>query len=304
MKKIISTKGLPDGRYDAPWTVEAIHDRIDFKIAVCYRQDYGDDIQVTPQFFYELADSQVCAIELSYTINNPIPERLESFCEACENYYNLYGFEVDKGGSTPRVYIRVTDLYDMASFIQVLQCMNVSLESLFCAVDASLTTEDAIYSPSGSYIIQLPNIPHYCIKEGTLFISPAAGRYCSKLKKLDIPLGMLFDESSLVEYPKGLKIREWNTHYDGTPEKDEELEDDEPFVVDEKGVAYSEDGKKLKFCRYTFNETRYDVSDGVEEIEEFAFLSCRHYLELSIPHSTKIIGDTIFGNGGVIIIRD
>ena len=113
---------------------------------------------------------------------------------------------------------------------------------------------------------------------------------------------MLFDENSLVEYPKGLKIREWKTHYDGTPE--EELKDDEPFVVDEKGVAYSEDGKKLKFCRYTFNETRYEVSDGVEEIEEFAFLSCRHFLELSIPHSTKIIGDTIFGNGGVIIIKD
>ena len=303
MKRIISTKGLPDGKHDAPWTVEAIHDRIDFKLAVCYRQDYGDDIQVTPQFFYELTDSQVCSIELSYTIDNPIPERLKSFREACENYYNLYGFEVEEGDSTPRVYIRVTDLYDMASFIQALQFMNVSLESIFCAVDACLTTEDAIYSPSGSYIIQLPNIPHYCIKEGTLFISPAAGRYCSKLQELDIPLGMLFDKGSLVEYPKGLKIREWDTHYDGTPEEDEEVED-EQFVIDEKGVAYSTDGKKLKFCRYTFNETHYEVSDGVEEIEEFAFLSCRHYLELSIPHSTKIIGDTIFGNGGVIIIRD
>ena len=116
MKRIISTKGLPDGKHDAPWTVEAIHDRIDFKLAVCYRQDYGDDIQVTPQFFYELTDSQVCSIELSYTIDNPIPERLKSFREACENYYNLYGFEVEEGDSTPRVYIRVTDLYDMASF--------------------------------------------------------------------------------------------------------------------------------------------------------------------------------------------
>ena len=34
------------------------------------------------------------------------------------------------------------------------------------------------------------------------------------------------------------------------------------------------------------------------------FLPCRHYVELSIPRSVKKIGDYIFGNGGVINIRD
>jgi hypothetical protein len=46
------------------------------------------------------------------------------------------------------------------------------------------------------------------------------------------------------------------------------------------------------------------VPDGVEEIEDFAFLACRHNVELSIPRSVKKIGDYIFGNGGVINIRD
>lgn len=83
-----------------------------------------------------------------------------------------------------------------------------------------------------------------------------------------------------------------------------EEEDDEPYVVDEYEVGYSEDRKKLLFCRFTFNETRYEVPDGVEEIEDGAFIACRHFLELSIPPSVKVIGDYIFGNGGVIIIRD
>jgi hypothetical protein len=70
-------------------------------------------------------------------------------------------------------------------------------------------------------------------------------------------------------------------------------------------VNYSQDGKILKSCRLSFNETHYEVPDGVEEIDFGAFGVCRHFLELSIPRSVKIIGDSIFGNeGGVIIIRD
>jgi hypothetical protein len=32
MKKIISTKGLLNGKFDAPWTNTAIHERIDNKL--------------------------------------------------------------------------------------------------------------------------------------------------------------------------------------------------------------------------------------------------------------------------------
>ena len=303
MKKIISTKGLLDGRHEASWTTEAIHERVDSKLMVCYKQDYGEDIQITPHLYYELTNGHVTLIELSYTVDNPTPKRLESFCEECENFYELYGFVVDTKGCTPKVHISVTDLYDMASFIHALDYRSVSLESIMCPVDASLTEKDAIYSPSGAYIIQIPDVEHYSIKEGTLYISPMAARHCTKLRKLDIPMYMLFDESSLQEYPKGLMIKEWDTHYDGSPDEDDDDTEDCPFVVDDTGVAYSEDGKVLKFCRYTFNENHYDVPDGVEEIEDFAFLSCRHYLELSIPRSVRIIGDTIFGNGGCIVIR-
>ena len=304
MKKIVSTNGLLDGRHEASWTTEAIHERVDSKLMVCFRQDYGEDIQITPYLYYELTNGQVTLIELSYTIDNPTPQRLENLREACEYFYELYGFVVNTEDCNPRVHIRVTNLYDMASLIHALAYKTVSLESVMCPVDANLTEKDAIYSPSGSYIIQIPDVEHYSIREGTLFISPMAAKHCTKLQKLDIPMSMIFDENSLLEYPKGLMVKMWDTHYDGTPDENDDDTEDTPFVVDDKGVAYSEDGKVLRFCRYTFDGSHYDVPEGVEEIEDFAFLSCRHYLELSIPRSVKKIGDTIFGNGGIIVIRD
>ena len=304
MKKIISTKGLSSGKFDAPWTSTAIHERIDNKLVYCYKQECRDDIQVVPTFSYELADGQVIAIELSYTIDDPTPQRLEDFRDTCEIFYELYGFMIDSNNEHPRVYLRATDMFDMASLIHALDCLSVSLESIMCAVDDGLTEKDAIYSPSGSYLIQIPNIPHYRIKEGTLYISPMAARHCTELQKLDIPVEMLFDNGSLREYPQGLKVKIWDTHYDGTPiEEEDDFNDDMP-IFDDHEVGYSKDGKILIGCRYTFNDIRYEVPDGVEEIDDGAFLPCRHYVELSIPRSVKKIGDYIFGNGGVINIRD
>ena len=304
MKKIISTKGLLNGKFDAPWTNTAIRERIDNKLAYCYKQDCRDDIQLIPTFTYELSDGQVTAIELSYIIDNPTSQRLEYFRECCEYFFELHGFMIDSGNESPRVYFRATDMFDMASLIHALDHQSVSLEGVICAVDDSLTEKDAIYSPSGTRIIQLPDVPHYRIKEGTLYISPMAARHCTQLKTLDIPAEMLFDNSSLREYPQGLKVKVWDTHYDGTPiEEEEDLNDDMP-IFDEHEVGYSKDGKILTGCRHTFNDTRYEVPDGVEEIDDFAFLPCPHFVELSIPRSVRIIGDHIFGNGGVINIRD
>ena len=288
MKRLISTKGLHDGHFNAPWISTAIHERVDNKLTHCYKQDYGEDIVIAPTLSYELSEGVVMTLELAYTIDNPTPQRLENFREACENFYELYGFMVENENGTSRVLFRAIDIFDMASFIHALDYQSVSLEGVICAVDDGLTEKDAIYSPSGSYLIQIPNIPHYRIKEGTLYISPMAARHCTELQKLDIPVEMLFDNGSLREYPQGLKVKIW---------------DDMP-IFDDHEVGYSKDGKILIGCRYTFNDIRYEVPDGVEEIEDFAFLACRHNVELSIPRSVKKIGDYIFGNGGVINIRD
>lgn len=302
MQKIITTQGHTDGHYDAPDTNTAIHERIDNRLTACYRQYYGDDIHIAPALTYQVTDGQVTMIQLTYTIDSPTPERLENFREACENFYCMLGFSVNTD-DVPCVFFRATDIYDMATLIHALDYLTVSLESILCPVDAALTPADAIFSPSGSYILQIPDVPRYRIPEGTLFISPAAARHCTQLQTLDIPADMIFDDNSLTEYPKGLKVRIWDTRYDGTSLDDEEDSDEMP-VFDEYGVGYSADGKKLLCCRFTFNAPRYEVPDGVGEIDDFAFISCRHYLQLSIPRSVHTIGDSLFGNGGVILVRE
>ncbi len=94
-------------------------------------------------------------LELAYTIDNPIPQRLENFRDTCEYFYELHGFMIEKGKESPRVYFRATDMFDMASLIHALDHLSVNLEGVICAVDDSLTEKDAIYSPSGSYLIQI-----------------------------------------------------------------------------------------------------------------------------------------------------
>ena len=161
------------------------------------------------------------------------------------------------------------------------------------------------YSPSGTHLLQLPDLPRYRIKEGTLFICPCATRHCKRLRELDVPKDLVSPYEALSDYPYRLNVKVWETHYDGTTDEENDDSEDERYKMDDYGVNYSQDGKILKCCRLSFNETHYEVPDGVEGIDFGAFGVCRHFLELSIPRSVKFIGDSIFGNdGGVIIIRD
>ena len=306
MKKIVSTQGLLFGQFDDNRLSGAINERVNPKLEIFYKQFPNNDyIHTKCKLSYTLFDGQVTSLLLIYTIDNPTTQRLEYFRDTCENFYDVYGFMIDNESATPRVFLKATDIYDMASLIHALDYHSVSLESVMCAIDADLTEKDAIYSPSGSYLLQLPDVPRYRIKEGTLFICPGATRHCKRLRELDVPKDLVTPYAALSDYPYPLKVKVWETHYDGTTDEDDDDLDDVPYEVDEYGVNYSPDGKILKSCRLSFNETYYEVPDGVEEIDFGAFCVCRHYLELSIPRSVKIIGDSIFGiEGGVIVIRN
>ena len=239
MKKIVSTQGLLFGHYEDTNLNEAINERVNNKLEICYNQMSKDgDIHVHSELSYDLFDGVVTAITLSYTIDSPTPQRLEDFRDICHIFYEIEGFVIDNDNPTPCVFFHATDMYDMASLIHALAFYTVSLESIMRADD---------------------------------------GCYLNRHSQ--------FDDEMLLE-------------------EDVDDEEDDRYYVDKYGVGYSEDGKILKFCRFTFKETRYEVPDGVEEIEEGAFVPCRHFLELSIPRSVRFIGDFIFGNGGIITVRD
>jgi hypothetical protein len=305
MKKLVSTQGLLYGQFEDKNTSSAINERVNPKLETCYNKNSRNgDIHIESKLSYSLFDGQVTTLLLIYTIDNPTTQRLEDFRDMCVNFYEIFGFMIDNDSSAPCVFLKATDIYDMASLIHALDYHTVSLESVMCAIDADLTEKDAIYSPTGTHLMQLPDVPRYRIKEGTLFICPGATRHCKCLRELDVPKSLLNHEEALSDYPYPLRVKVWETHYDGTTVDDEEDTEDEFYKEDEYGVFYSQDGKILKSCQFSFNETHYEVPDGVEEIDFGAFCTCRHFLELSIPRSVKIIGDSIFGNGGVIMIRD
>lgn len=240
MKKLVSTQGLLYGHYDDANMNEAINERVNDKLEICYNQlSRNGDIHVHSELSYDLFDGVVTAITLSYTIDNPTPQRLSDFRDICHMFYEIEGFIIDNDGPVPCVFLHATDIYDMASLIHALNFYTVCLESI-------MRVDDGDYHKRHS----------------------------------------IFDDETFIE------------------DDEEEDEEDDRYYVDKDGVGYSLDGKVLKFCRFDFKESHYEVPDGVEEIECGAFIACRHSLELSIPRSVKIIGDDIFGCGGLIIIRD
>ena len=304
MKKIVSTQGHTYGEFHEESLSNAISERVNNRLEHSFFQNYGEVVHTTFNLSYNVIAGEITQIVLDYTIDSPTPKRMEWFQEHCDNFFSLNHFLVDAlDQNAPHVFYFATDMFEMASLIHALDIMSVSLESIMCAIDANLTTKDAIYTPSGSTIIQIPDLPRYSIKDDTLWIAPGAFKNCIQLRYLDIPCSMINHEDILNTYNYPLKYKVWETRYDGTPEieDDEDFKDD--FMVDEHHVRYSKDGKKLLHVPNSFCLPCYNVPDGVEEIDDFAFCSCMHYLELTIPSSVRIIGDYLFGNGGRIIIR-
>lgn len=305
MKKIVSTQGLTYGEFNADSISAAVSERINNRLEYSFYQSYNEKVHTAFDLSYNVIAGEITQIVLDYTIDNPTPTRLEWFREHCDNFFELNHFIVDDNEKNdPHIYFFASDLFDMSSLIHAFDVLTISLESIMCAIDVNLTDCDAIYTPSGNTILQIPDVPQYRIKEGTSWIAPGAFNHCHRLRFLDIPCSMINHQEILSTYSCPLKYKVWGTQYDGTLELEEVDDEICEFVEDEYHVRYSRDGKILHSVNESFCIPYYEVPDGVEEISDFAFCSCRHYVELSIPRSVTLIGDILFGNGGHIKVRN
>ena len=70
-------------------------------------------------------------------------------------------------------------------------------------------------------------------------------------------------------------------------------EDLENAVVDEFGVKYSKDWKRLLKAPVLF-EGKYSIRDGVKVIGDKAFMGCGFLFNIDLPDSVKSIGDGVF----------
>ena len=303
MKKMISTQGLSNGDFYDENIASAIKERVCPRLEHFFCQMSGEEVHINVSFSFYVSYGEVEDMFLSFFIDNPTQERLEIFHDVCEMFFNLNGFIVHE--EDPIVFYYASDMYDKGCLIQTLDMLGVSLESVMCATfEENIEHVAPIYTPSGDTIVQIPNVPKYRIQEGTRWMAPNALQNCPRLRQLDIPYGMLNHMEILKSAPK-VKFKEWETLYDGTIPDIEDDDDDDDYILDEHHVAYSKDGKKLLFARAEFNEPRYEVRDGVEEIDSFIFCGCKTYVVLSIPRSVRTIGDNLFGTeGGHIEIRE
>lgn len=167
-----------------------------------------------------------------------------------------------------------------------------------------------VYSKDHKKLLKAVSTKTYSIPEGVEKIDRLAFVNCV-FEVLHVPYTCKLAELSDDEYPifgnerfQGC-IWPWDKPYD----QEDEIENpsfriDETEHIDEYGVAYSSSKKRLLWANSTFDESEYNVKDGVETICSNAFAFCKRFLTLSVPSSIKVIGDDLFGEeGGRIIIR-
>ena len=170
-----------------------------------------------------------------------------------------------------------------------------------------------VYSADGRTLLKGSNVDGaYWIPEGVEEIEPEALIGC-KIGTLHIPWTAHVHEYEQLVFSKDPVENEelmpavyfWLKDYSCRDEQTDAFEDEGEFRVDEHGVAYSLDGHRLLFVRYTFKASEYHVPDGVVTICSMAFATCRQFVTLIIPRSVRLIGDFVFGpGGGKIIVRD
>ena len=170
-----------------------------------------------------------------------------------------------------------------------------------------------VYSADGKRLLKGASVEGaYWIPEGVEEIDPGALIGC-RIGTLHVPWTAHVHEHGQLVFSEDDEENEelmpavyfWLKDYSCRDEETDAFEDEREYRVDEHGVAYSLDGHRLLFARFTFKESEYRVPNGVKTICSMAFATCRQFVTLIIPRSVCLIGDFVFGpGGGKIIVSD
>ena len=141
------------------------------------------------------------------------------------------------------------------------------------------------------------------INDGTHTYSSLANTYLGKVDDEDAEFNklkermndMLDDDFEFGEAGQNQKVEKPIEEVLSTKATEEDLKD---AIVDEYGVKYSRDGKKLLKASSSFHEEEYVVREGTEVICDEAFRRCKALQSVTIPNSVKSIGDKAFESCG------
>lgn len=179
-------------------------------------------------------------------------------------------------------------------------------------IDVWADENGGLYTADKKKVLRVPNVPRYRIKEGCERVDEKAFVGCDQLQSLYVPYTFTNEafEALMESDVTGNDIDNichWDRPYvEEVFDVNEYWCDEADTFIDEYGVMYANDGKRLiSATKSDLIGKDYFVPNGVLTICDGAFGGCQDYLVLSVPRSIKVIGDYLFGEeGGKIVIRD
>jgi hypothetical protein len=166
-----------------------------------------------------------------------------------------------------------------------------------------------VYTADKKKMLRAPNVKRYKIAEGCEEVAKDAFEGCEIMEGLYVPESFseeMAEETFHMMPSTVICYCQWDRPYvDEVYDVNELWYDEDKTEMDELGVVYANDGKRLiEAAKPGLIGRDYYVPDGVLTICDGAFRFCDQ-VDLSVPRSIKVIGDYIFGErSGKIVIRD
>ncbi len=269
----------------------ALQDLKDRELTKLLQADGIYGIAVVSRFYSEIKDGVVECMKLRcnlYSLNHSKVVNindLEGLKKVCSHVFGLsMGLREDHLG----VEYIADNSEDMVRLMDSIDSCGIDIYSSFYPMDANFADQEEIYSPDGEWLLRIPNVSCYRIKEGTRWMASNALENCTLLKKLELPY--TFYESDLnMNYALErcnhvIDVKKWHWPYEREEDSEQLKQNIKNGRNDEYGFIYSQDGKVLLKAA---NADKYRIPEGVEHIEKNAFIGCQ-INDLDIPYTMHL----------------
>ena len=139
-KKIVSVERIPDGEQHAIITEQVLEARVNEKLAILYKQDYGFLVSVRGEFIVTAKDDEILSMTLSFHITDS-PQEVEKYSLATTCYlFFCLNFITHEDG---KVSFHADNTFDMALLMQSLSFVNIDVDCWYMPIDINKTVADA-----------------------------------------------------------------------------------------------------------------------------------------------------------------
>ena len=171
----------------------------------------------------------------------------------------------------------------------------------FCDSLINVVIPDSVVTIYEVAFSECDNIESVKLGNSVQYIGFWAFLRCYKLSNVNIPSSvktigrMAFESSSLEEIYIPASVTDiGDKAFNYTPLKSIDVSNDNPSYMSIDGVLYTKDGKTLIQYPREKENTSFVIPDGVEKIEDSAFVGCEKIRNVTIPEGVISIGTESF----------